>query len=59
MRTVEPPCQVVCPCRKVITSFKEWVSHLKQRHPKLYGQQKADGTLWEDQEIFRRSREVS
>jgi hypothetical protein len=49
-------CQVICRCRKVVTSFKDWVSHLRSRHPKLYAELKADGTLWEDQEVFRKAR---
>lgn len=50
-------CQVICRCRKVLTTFKDWVSHLRRRHPRLYAELKADGTLAEDQAIFRKSRE--
>lgn len=52
-------CQVVCRCRRVLTSFKDWVAHLKHRHPKLYNELKADGTLAEDQAVFRNSREIA
>ena len=56
---MKPSCQVICRCRKVVTSFKDWVSHLRKRHSKLYAELKADGTLAEDQAIFRRSRETA
>lgn len=50
-------CQVICRCRRVLTSFRDWVSHLQRRHPRLYAELKADGTLAEDQAIFKKSRE--
>ncbi len=56
---MKPSCQVICRCRKVITTFKAWVAHLRRRHRKLYAELKADGTLAEDQEIFRRAREIA
>jgi hypothetical protein len=49
-------CKVICRCRRVLTTFKAWVSHLRQRHPKLYAELKADGTLAEDQAVFIGSR---
>lgn len=52
-----PTVEVICRCRKMLTTFKDWVLHLKARHPKLYVELKADGTLAEDQAIFRKSRE--
>lgn len=52
-------CQVICRCKKVLTTFKDWVSHLRSRHPKLYAELKADGTLAEDQAVFRRARETA
>lgn len=52
-------CQVICRCKKVLTSFKTWVSHLRRRHRKLYAELKADGTLAEDQAVFRRAREIA
>lgn len=54
---MKPRCQVVCRCRKVLTAFRAWVNHLKERHPRLYQEWKADGTLMEDQAVFRKSRE--
>lgn len=50
-------CKVICRCRRVLTTFRDWISHLRSRHPKLYAELKADGTLAEDQAIFRKSRE--
>lgn len=52
-------CQVICRCKKVLTSFKDWVSHLRKRHPRLYAELKADGTLAADQAEFRRAREIA
>jgi hypothetical protein len=56
---VKPSCQVICRCKKVLISFKTWVSHLRRRHRKLYAELKADGTLAEDQAVFRRAREIA
>lgn len=49
--------EVICRCRKVLKSYREWVAHLKARHPKLYQEFKADGALDEDRAVFRRGRE--
>jgi len=50
-------CQVICRCRKILTSFRDWQEHLRTRHPQLYHELKSDGTLAEDRAIFRESRE--
>lgn len=50
-------CQVLCRCKKVLTTYRDWVTHLKTRHPKFYEELKADGTLAEDKAIFRQSLE--
>lgn len=54
-----PLTKVICRCRKALTSFKAWVEHLRSRHPRLYQQFKADGTLDEDRAVFRRTREIA
>jgi len=51
------PCQVLCRCRKVLTSYKDWVKHLRLQHPNLYKELKSDGTLEEDRSIFKKARE--
>ena len=50
---------VICRCRKEIFSYRDWVAHLKKRHPRLYEAFRADGTLEEDRAVFRRAREIA
>lgn len=52
-RLDDPMTQVICRCRKVVTTYRAWVSHLRSRHPRLYEQFRMDGTLEEDRLIFQ------
>lgn len=49
-------CEVICRCRKRLSSFTAWKQHLQSRHPKLYQELKANGDLEQDRIDFGRAR---
>lgn len=53
------PTVVICRCRKEIFSYRVWIQHLRSRHPRLYQEFKANGTLEEDRLVFQRSHEIA
>lgn len=50
---------VVCRCRKELFSYRDWVNHLRSRHPRMYEAFKMDGTLEEDRLVFERMHEAN